>query len=121
MKRIATLAAALVLACPVQAACTAADRLVDTYGISFSGFQKELPEAPRPVGHGARSTDLVVIRLPNQKGDVPDGFIHSALINKESKQTWIRRKGGFVPVDKWYGPVKLETANLEGCVVEAYR
>jgi hypothetical protein len=121
MKRIVVLAAALVLASPAIAACSAADRLVNTYGISFSGFKKHLPEAPRPVEHGARTADLVVIRLPNQKGDVPDGFMHSALIDKESRQAWIRRKGGFVPVDKWYGPVKLETVNLEGCVVEAWR
>lgn len=121
MKRILALAMALALASPAIATCPVADHLVDTYGISFSGFKKQLPEAPRPVEHGARTADLVVIRLPNQKGEVPDGFMHSALINKESKQAWIRRKGGFVPVDKWFGPVKLETTNLEGCVVEAWR
>jgi hypothetical protein len=121
VKRIATVAAALALASPARAACGAADRLVDTYGISFSGFEKQLPKAPRPLEHGARTEDLVVIRLPNKKGEVPDGFSHSAVIDKESKHAWIRRKGGFAPVDEWYGPVKLETLNLEGCVVEAYR
>jgi hypothetical protein len=68
-----------------------------------------------------RTEDLVVIRLPNKKGEVPDGFAHSAVINQENKHAWIRRKGGFVPVDEWYGPVKLETENLGGCVVEPYR
>lgn len=121
MKRIVVLAMALVLAFPARATCSVADRLVDTYGISFSGFKKALPELPRPLAHGARTADLVVIRLPNRRGDVPDGFMHSALINKESRQAWIQRKGGFVPVEKWYGPVKLDTVNLEGCVVEAWR
>jgi hypothetical protein len=121
MKRIVILATTLALASPAMAACSAADRLVDTYGISFSGFRKQLPKVPRPLEHGARTEDLVVIRLPNKKGEVPDGFIHSALIDKQSKQAWIRRKGSFVPVDEWYGPVKLETLDLEGCVVEAYR
>jgi hypothetical protein len=121
MKCILGLTAALVLALPAQAACTAADRLVQTYGISFSGFDKPIPKALRPLEHGVRTDKLVVIRLPNKKGDVPDGFIHSAVINQENQHAWIRRKGGFVPVDEWYGPVKLETVNLGGCVVEAYR
>jgi hypothetical protein len=121
MKRIPGFVAALALASPVQAACTAADRLVQAYGMSFSGFTQQRPKASRPLEHGVRTDDLVVIRLPNKKGNVPDGFIHSALIDKQNKQAWIRRKGGFLPVDEWYGPVKLETVNLGGCVVEPYR
>jgi hypothetical protein len=124
MKRIVGFAVALALTLPARAAgaaCITADQLVQTYGISFSGFKKEIPKAPRPLEHGVRTADLVVIRLPNQKGDVPDGFAHSALINKDNKQAWIRRKGGFVPVDEWYGPVKLETVDLGGCVVEPWR
>jgi hypothetical protein len=121
MKRILILAACSSLALPAAAACTTGERLVDAYGISFSGFKKELPKAERPLEHGVRVADLAVIRLPSPKGDVPDGFIHSAVIDKSGKRAWIRRKGGFVPVDEWYGPVKLETTNLEGCVVEAWR
>jgi hypothetical protein len=121
MKRLLGFLAALALALPVQAACSAADRLVQAYGISFSGFTQQLPKASRPLEHGVRTDDLVVIRLPNKKGDVPDGFIHSAVIDKQNKHAWIRRKGGFVPVDEWYGPVKLETTDLGGCVVESYR
>lgn len=121
MKRILSLAALLLLCCRTEAACPAAERLVDTYGISFSGFDKPLPKASRPLERGARTADLVVIRLPNKKGEVPDGYLHSAVLNKENGHAWIRRRGGFVPVDEWYGPVKMETTNLEGCVVETYR
>jgi hypothetical protein len=124
MQGIVALAAALVLALPAlpaRAACSVAEHLVATYGISFSGFAKQLPQAARPLEHGVRTADLVVIRLPNRKGGVPDGFLHSAVIDKGGKQAWIRRTGGFVPVDQWYGPVKLENLDLEGCVVEAYR
>jgi hypothetical protein len=121
MKRLPGFVAVLALALPARAACTAADRLVHAYGISFSGFEKPIPKASRPLEHGVRTDDLVLIRLPNKKGDVPDGFIHSAVIDKENKHAWIRRKGGFVPVDEWYGPVKLDTVNLGGCVVEPYR
>ena len=121
MKQLCALIAMLACAQTASAACPVADRLIDTYGISFSGFEKALPETARPLEHGARVVDLVVIRLPNRKGAVPDGFLHSALINKEAKRAWIRRKGGFAPEEKWYGPVKLDTVNLQGCVVEAYQ
>jgi len=121
MKRICGLIVMLAFAQAANAACPVADQLIDTYGISFSGFTKALPETARPLEHGARAADLVVIRLPNRKGAVPDGFLHSALINKEAKRAWIRRKGGFAPEEKWYGPVKLDTVNLQGCAVEAYK
>ncbi|MFC5478989.1 hypothetical protein [Massilia suwonensis] len=123
MKRLSSLAVALVLGfnLPAQAACPAAEQLIDAYDISFSGFGKPLPKAERPQLHGARTADLVVVRLPNRKGKVPDGFQHSALLDKGSGTVWIRRKGGFVPVDEWYGPVKLKAPDLAGCAVEAYR
>ena len=123
MKRLPSLAAALVFAVdvPAQAACPVAEHLIDAYGISFAGFGKPLPKAGRPLLSGARSADLVVVRLPNRKGEVPDGFLHSALIDKASGKTWIRRKGGFVPVDEWYGPVTLKAPDLRGCALETYR
>jgi hypothetical protein len=123
MNRLSSLAAALVFAftMPAQAACPVAEHLIDAYGISFSGFGKPLPKAEHPLLSGARTADLVVVRLPNRKGNVPDGFLHSALVDKGSGTVWIRRKGGFVPVDEWYGPVKLKTPDLAGCAVEAYR
>jgi hypothetical protein len=121
MKRMLSLTAMLAFAQVAHAACPVADHLIDTYGISFSGFKKALPEVARPLEHAARAVDLVVVRLPNRKGPVPDGFLHSALINKEAKRAWIRRKGGFAPEEKWYGPVKLDRVNLQGCVVDAYK
>lgn len=113
--------AALALASPATAACTAADRLVDEVGIGFSGFKKQLPKVARPIERGTRVEDLVVIRLQNKGGEVPDGFSHSAVINKQKQQAWIRRKGGFVYVDEWYGPVKLASLDLGGCKVEPWR
>ena len=112
---------ALTLALPAAAACTAAYRLVDDVGIGFSGFKKQLPKVARPIERGTRVDDLVVIRLPNKQGEVPDGFSHSAVINKQKQQAWIRRKGGFVYVDEWYGPVKLKQLDLGGCKVEPWR
>ena len=48
-------------------------------------------------------------------------FAVSAVINKEKQHAWIRRKGGFVYVDEWYGPVKLSSLDLGGCKVEPWR
>ena len=123
MTRLPSLAAALLLAVavPARAACPVAEQLIGAYGISFSGFDTPLPRAERPLPHGARAADLVVVRLPNKKGQVPDGFVHTALVDKGSGKIWIRRRGGFVPVDEWYGPVTLKAPDLAGCAVEAYR
>jgi hypothetical protein len=109
------------LALPAMAACPAADKLVDEYGIGFGGFEKAIPKVVQPVVGGTRADALVVIRLPNRKGNVPDGFRHAALVDKEKQQAWIRRRGGFVPVDEWYGPVRVDGRQLAGCAVEAWR
>ena len=121
MRQLLGFVTALSLALPATAACTAADRLVDEYGISFSGFKKTIPKVARPIERGTRTDDLLVIRLPNKQGEVPDGFTHSALINKETKRAWIRRRGGFVYVEEWYGPVKLGKLDLDGCKVSTWR
>ena len=104
-----------------MAACPAAERLIDEYGISFSGFKKALPKVERPLERGARVEDLVAIRLPNKQGNVLDGFSHSAMVNKEKQHAWIRRKGGFIPVEEWYGPVKLAAGEIAGCRVDPWR
>lgn len=121
MKRMMAFAIIVMNMLPVRAACPAADALVREYGISFSGFKKQIPRVLQPISHGARTDNLVVIRLPNKKGDVPDGFLHSALIDKENTRVWIQRKGGFIPVNEWYGPVKIKQLDLSGCAVESYR
>lgn len=121
MRQWAISCTALTLALPAVAACPAAERLVKDYGISFSGFEKALPKVERSLERGARVEDLVTIRLRNKLGEVPDGFSHSAMINKQKQHAWIRRKGGFIPVDEWYGPVKLAPSELAGCKLEPWR
>lgn len=121
MRQLAVLFSALTLVLPAAAACPAAERLVDAYGISFSGFEKALPKVERPHERGARAEDLVTIRLRNKQGEVPDGFSHSAMVNKQKQHAWIRRKGGFIPIDEWYGPVKLAPSELAGCKLEPWR
>ena len=121
MKRMIGFTCLVMHVLPVHAACPVADALVGQYGITFSGFEKQIPRVEQPAVHGVRTADLLVIPLPNKKGHVPDGFMHSALIDKERTQAWVQRKGGFIPVNEWYGPVKLTTTDLKGCVVTQYR
>jgi len=121
MRQLFGFVAALTLALPAAAACPVADRLVDDVGIGFSGFKKPLPKVARPLERGTRVDDLVLIRLFNKGWEVPDGYSHSAVINKEKQHAWIHRKGGFVHVDEWYGPVKLKQLDLAGCKVEPWR
>ena len=121
MRQILALLTAATLALPARAACPAADRLVDAYGISFGGFEKAIPKVAQPIAGRTRADALVVIRLPNKRGNVPDGFRHSAVVDKEKQQAWIRRRGGFAPVDEWYGPVKVDARHLAGCKLEAWR
>lgn len=71
MRTVFGFLAALTLALPAAAACTAADRLVEEYGIGFSGFKKALPKVARPVERGTRVEDLVVIRLRNKGAKSP--------------------------------------------------
>ncbi|KQQ96998.1 hypothetical protein [Massilia sp. Leaf139] len=121
MRRILGLIAASIFALPASAACPAADRLVSEYGISFSGFKKQIPKVARPIERGTRIDDLRVLRLPNPKGHVPDGFTHAAVINKATMQAWIRRRGGFVYVEEWYGPMELRQRDMTACTLEPYR
>ena len=121
MRLLLVFLGALTFALPAAAACPAADRLVDEVGIGFSGFKKALPKVARPSERGTRVDDLVVIRLRNKQGEVPDGFSHAAVINKKKQHAWIHRKGGFVYVDEWYGPIKLSSLDLGGCKVERWR
>jgi len=101
--------------------CQVAENLIDKYGISFSGFKKEIPKLQEPLLHGMRSTDLILIPLKNKRGMVPDGFSHSALINIAEKKVWIKRTGGFATSLEWYGPINLNNIDLKGCKQEAYK
>lgn len=101
--------------------CQIADKLVNEYGISFSGFKKEIPKIREPILRGMRSSDLILIPFINKRGLVPDGFFHSALINIAEKKVWIRRTGGFATSLEWYGPIELTDINLQGCKKELYK
>lgn len=92
-------------------ACSAGDSLVKHYGVSFAGFEKDVPRAkpPQPLD------DLVEVPLPD-KSHVADGFHHTAYIDPVKKKAWILRTGGFIGVTEWYGPVNASTEKLVGCV-----
>ena len=112
----------LLLMCisPIGASCTVAKELISEYGISFSGFKINIPRVEIPQERGADAGDLVIIRLPNRTGDIPDGFSHAALINKNSKRVWIRRIGGFAHTNEWFGPIILTRVDLKGCIIEQF-
>jgi hypothetical protein len=111
------------LACAVAATClsTAAsacpmtDALVERYGISFSGFTVEIPDAQAP--DVAPGDALVRIAIPDTS-HVADGFRHSVVLDTVKKKAWILRTGGFVGVYKWYGPVDVTTMSLDDCRLE---
>jgi hypothetical protein len=71
----------------------------------------------RPDSIG-QPNDLVHIALPNRKGEVPDGFVHSAVISKSLNQAWILRTGGLASVYEWYVPLAMAELNLAGCDIE---
>lgn len=106
--------------CPgfVLASCPAADTLITTYGISFSGFKKSIAKLPAEPNFGGRRDELARIVLPSED-NVKDGFQHTAVINKVTKQAWLLRTGGFVGVYEWYGPISIDNVDLEGCIVNA--
>lgn len=86
------------------------------YGITFSGFTTPIPAAKPP---DITNNDAFV-RLPiPQPVFVNDGFRHTALIDRRTKQAWILRTGGFVSVVEWYGPVDVDTTSLDSCVQPA--
>ncbi|WP_156117381.1 hypothetical protein [Collimonas arenae] len=103
---------------PAWAGCAVADALIGQYGISFSGFTHALPRVALPAEQQSGPDALVTLALPNQNGQVSDGFSHSALINKDKKRVWILRTGGFAGVYEWYGPVALPTASFAACATE---
>lgn len=96
-----------------SAQCALANALINRYGISFSGFEKDLPRTTAP----AVKDNLPSLLLPNGNAQVRDGFEHRAFIDRERRLAWIERTGGFAGVQEWYGPVALENADITGCPV----
>ncbi|HWX02094.1 hypothetical protein [Collimonas sp.] len=107
-----------IIALPARASCAVADALIGQYGISFSGFTQTLPRVSLPAEQQSRPQALLTLALPNQNGQVSDGFSHTALINTAQKRVWILRTGGFAGVYQWYGPVALPAADFAGCKTE---
>lgn len=107
-----------IIALPARASCAVADALIGQYGISFSGFTQTLPRVSLPAEQQSRPQALLTLVLPNQNGQVSDGFSHTALINTAQKRVWILRTGGFAGVYQWYGPVALPAADFAGCKTE---
>jgi hypothetical protein len=87
MAKFSILVLLAMMTLPAKANCSVADALIKKYGISFSGFEVDLPRIFAPRLEGSRAEDLVVIRLVNKKGFVPDGFSHSALIDVSEKKS----------------------------------
>lgn len=120
MKQILVAVAALGFSQLCTAQCPLARSIVDTWGISFSGFSQSLPlvapaQRAKTAGH-----DLLLLRLPNPRGAVADGFEHAALLDLKNNRGWITRHGGFVGVDEWYGPITLPEQTVIGCDVEHF-
>lgn len=110
----------LVFANTASAHCQLADTLVDAYGISFSGFTKPLPKVSEHAREQMAGQALLLLSLKNPRGSVADGFEHSALIDLKNDRAWIERRGGFIGVDEWYGPVALVDYTVLGCDVARY-
>lgn len=103
---LATLLSANAAACPITA------ELVQRYGISFSGFDKELPAATPPSGRDGES----FVRLPiREKVWVSDGFRHAVLLDRAARKAWIVRYGGLSGAEAWFGPVDAGNAPLDDC------
>lgn len=109
----------LLLSVPMaHAACPAADHLIRTYGISYSGFDKAVAKSEAQDKNKTLPADIVILPLWRDQPLVPDGFKHTAWINKKTRQAWILRTGGFAGVREWYGPVAVENVDFTGCATE---
>lgn len=93
-------------------ACPLADDLVRRYGISATGFEREIPAEEVHFDGG----DEQVVQVPlNGRSAILDGYSHLAFVHTLSKQAWILRSGGYAGVREWYGPVSVDMDLLAGC------
>ena len=107
------LLAVVLMACAGAAsACPLTDALVSRYGITFSGFDKPIPESAEP--RTDKGSALMRFTVPDRT-NVSDGFRHVVLLDAEKKRAWILRTGGFMPVRLWFGPVDVGNVSTEGC------
>ncbi len=93
-------------------ACPAVDKLIERYGISFSGFDTPIPATQEP--NAAASGPF--FRMPIREAVmVSDGFRHTVVVSPAARKAWILRTGGFAGVHEWYGPLEVGEAALEDC------
>jgi len=94
--------------------CSFSESLVSKYGISFTGFEVEIPITNEPVAY--RNEDLAQIALPKTAG-VLDGFHHTLFIHRSLNKVWILRTGGLFGVFDWFGPIIVENTEIADCVL----
>ncbi|WP_139168747.1 MULTISPECIES: hypothetical protein [unclassified Duganella] len=94
--------------------CSLSDTLVSKYGISFSGFDVEIPLTAKPTVY--MSGGLVQIVLPEAPG-IMDGFHHTLFVHRSLRKVWILRTGGLSGVYDWFGPVSVENADIKNCTL----
>jgi hypothetical protein len=104
-----SLSSAQALACPLS------ESLMTRYGISFSGFGTAIPASAAP--DTTQGGPFVRVRMQDNV-NVADGFRHTVLMDRSTKQVWILRTGGFVGVYQWYGPIDAVDASLDNCRLE---
>lgn len=65
--KLLAVSAVALSASSAYATCNVADYLIERYGVSFSGFRKEIPRAPNPAELDAKVKDAMIIRLQTKK------------------------------------------------------
>lgn len=110
MKRLAALLSLLALSASAWA-CPAGAVLAKQYNISAFGIPNTIPVTKAPT---ANLDEFVEVAFPD-RGEVRDGFYHTAFINPATRQAWIHETGGFLGVNAWYGPFDIKGLSLTGC------
>lgn len=114
MKRLLALLLLALSTAPARS-CGVAAYLVQTWGISFGGFERPIMPAPQNLPSSWNQADVFTIFLNSNPDLIKDGFEHRAAVNLRLKQALILRTGGFGGVQEWYGPVELTAVSLAGC------
>ncbi len=118
MKPIRPFLIALVTCNTAFAQCPLADAVATRYGVSFSGFTQPLAIVAPAQRRALVSAGIQAIALDDAATHVADGFTHLLLIDSTRQTGYLARRGGFVGVDEWYGPITLPQAALTGCRFE---
>ena len=103
---------------PAFAQCPMADAVTARYGVSFSGFTQPIAIVSPAQRRALEGAGMQAIALGDTAAHVADGFIHLLLIDTARRTGYLARRGGFVGVDAWYGPITLPQVALTGCKFE---